>query len=543
MMGGVVDAPPRVSAAELLLGDEAVALGAIDAGIGGAFSYAGTPATEIFETVQLRAPDVWAYWSTNEKVAYEEALGMSYGGKRALVSMKHVGLNVAADPFMSSSLTGVNGGIVLAVGDDPGMHSSQNEQDSRDLADWVRIPCFEPSTQQECYDMTREAFRWSERFDVPVLLRLVTRLAHSRANVVRRSDEEARLRETMKPLPDPNDWTLLPPNARRRNRRLIELQPSLVAASEDSPFNILRLVGRKGIICAGTAYNYVREVLGEHSDWSILRIGVYPLPLALIQRLLDHCDEVTVLEEAHPVIEKRMLGLFGVPGKTIHGRLDGTVPPDGELLPDIVALALGLSVGPVAPIDDILAGRPPQFCKGCPHAYSFNALIEATAAYEGALLFSDIGCYTMGIMPPYRAVHSCVDMGASIPMAHGAARAGRFPVLCTIGDSTFAHSGITGLIPAVHSDANMTVLILDNGTTAMTGTQDSHATGQTLIDMLNGIGVKHLQVVDPLPKNHSLCVAAVKEAVEHQGLSVIVARRECIHVKRVAAKSLPQAGG
>lgn len=527
--------------AELLLGDEAVAWGAIDSGIGGAFSYAGTPATEILETIQIVAPHIWSKWSANEKVAYEEALGMSYAGKRALVSMKHVGLNVAADPFMSSALTGAVGGIVLAVGDDPGMHSSQNEQDSRVLAEFAKIPVFEPCNQQECYDMTRTAFAFSEQYGLPVMIRLVTRLAHSRSQVHLRPDEDRNRSRTRLPLPDPNDWALVPVNARRRYRRLLGLQDDLIAESERSPHNQLTIRGRRGIICAGIAWNYVREALGPDPEDSLLRIGQYPLPVGLIRQIVDHCDEIIVVEDGYPVIEQHLTGMLGVPGKSIRGRLDGTLPADGELLPEIVARALGMAVDLSVHADPIVAGRPPQYCKGCPHANSMNALIDATSGYEQPLLFSDIGCYALGIMPPYRSVHSAVDMGASIGMAHGASRAGAFPVLCTIGDSTFAHSGMTPLLGAVLNDANITVLILDNSTTAMTGAQDSMASGEQLMELVRGLGVKHLQLIEPLPKNHETNVAAIKEAIVHEGLSVIVARRPCIQIKpRKLAAKLPQ---
>lgn len=522
---------------ELLLGDEAVARGAIDAGICGAFSYAGTPATEIFETIQAVDPSIWAHWSANEKVAYEEALGMSYVGRRALVSMKHVGLNVAMDPFMSSALTGAVGGLVLAVGDDPGMHSSQNEQDSRYLAAFAKLPLLEPSNQQECYDMARSAFRISEQFGVPVVLRLVTRLAHSRAPVRLSEENERDRRHSPLTKPDPNDWALVPVNARRRFRRLLAMQADLQESSEASVFNRLTLRGDKGIICTSTAANYVAEALGPDHDASILRIGQYPLPVALIKRLLDHCSEILIAEEGYPFIEERLRGLLGSVSKRISGRMDGTLPLDGELLPDIVAAALGKQRAPAAALDPIVSSRPPQYCKGCPHASSMSALVDASSAYEGALLFSDIGCYSLGIMPPYRSVHSAVDMGASIGMAHGAARAGAHPVLCTIGDSTFAHSGMTPLLGAVLTDANITVLILDNSTTAMTGTQDSMASGEQLLQLLAGLGVRHVQVIEPLPKNHAQNVEVIRSAIEHQGLSVIVAQRPVSNSSQEKPKS------
>jgi indolepyruvate ferredoxin oxidoreductase alpha subunit len=516
---------------ELLLGDEAVAWGATDAGIGGAFSYAGTPATEILETIQTIAPHVWARWSANEKVAYEEALGMSYAGKRALVSMKHVGLNVAMDPFMSSALTGVVGGIVLAVGDDPGMHSSQNEQDSRFLAEFAKIPCFEPSSQQDCYDMTREAFRFSEEMGVPVMLRLVTRLSHSRSGVKLQPDDERTRSGTRLPLPDPNDWALVPVNARRRYKDLLAKQSVFETASEASSLNLLTLRGRRGIITSGVAYNYVREALGPSLDDSVLRIGLYPIPLRQIRQILDHCAEILVIEEGYPYIEQRLSGIAGLPGKKIRGKLDGLLPNDGELLPEMVSDALGRPRSRTYRTDTLVPSRPPQFCKGCPHSSSMSALIDATAPFEHALLFSDIGCYALGIAPPYRSVHSVVDMGASIGMAHGASRAGAHPVLCTIGDSTFAHSGMAPLLGAVQSNADITVLILDNGTTAMTGGQDSMSTGEQLLELLHGLGVQDLQVLDPLPKNHAANVEAIRRAIEHPGLSVVIERRPCIQIK------------
>jgi indolepyruvate ferredoxin oxidoreductase alpha subunit len=522
----------------LLLGDEAVGQAAIDAGIAGAFAYPGTPATEIFEYVaaRARAAGISAIWSANEKVAYEEALGMSYTGKRALVSMKHVGLNVAADPFINSALTGVNGGLVLAVADDPGMHSSQNEQDSRFYGDFAKVPMLEPATQQEAYAMVLRAFDYSEEIGLPVIVRLVTRLAHSRANVATRSDGAGPA--PARPLPNPDDWTLVPSHARRRFAHLLDVQARLLEDAERSPYNVLRLAGRRGIIAAGIAHNYVLEALNGDAEHSVLRVGHYPLPAARIRELIAHCDEILVVEEGYPLIERHLVGLLGVPGKAIRGKRSGALPETGELSPDSVAAALGRparrAVDPVAE----LAARPPQLCKGCPHADSFRAIVEAAAGYAHPLLFSDIGCYTLGVMPPYRAVHSTVDMGASISMAHGAARSGAHPVICTIGDSTFGHSGITGLLGAVQHDAAMTVFILDNGTVAMTGIQDSMTSGATLLALLRGIGVKpeHLHVIEPHPKQHKENVALIKRALEHRGLSVIVPTRPCIHLKKQAAK-------
>ena len=531
---------------ELLLGDEAVALGALHANIGGAFSYPGTPATEIFEFLAEHASrfHVSARWSANEKVAYEEALGMSYAGRRAVVSMKHVGLNVAADPFINSALTGVNGGIVLVVADDPGMHSSQNEQDSRYYGEFAQIPVLEPSNQQEAYDLTREAFDLSEKFNLPVMVRVVTRLSHSRANVrVQPPEPKADGANGRLARPDPNAWTLVPSNARRRFRRLIELQPALRTWSDNLPRNELTLAGRRGVIAAGIGYNYVREVLAGHGEFSLLRVACYPLPIERIRSLVDHCDDILVVEEGYPFIEKHLSGLLGIPGKAIHGKLTGALPPDGELTPDLVAAALGQPYSaPTAALAD-LTGRPPALCRGCPHADTFKAIIDATTHFPDAILFSDIGCYTLGVLPPYRAVHSCVDMGSSIAMAHGAAQAGAFPVLCTIGDSTFTHSGMTPLIGAVRANADMTVFVLDNAIVAMTGGQETMAAGQQLINLLTGLGVPpgHLHVMEPLTKNHQQNVELITQAINHHGLSVIVAQRECIHNRRKAKAEKPAA--
>ncbi len=530
----------------LLLGDEAAAQGALDAGIGGVFSYPGTPATEIFEYIEERAGSgasgrVSALWSANEKVAYEEALGMSYAGRRALVSMKHVGLNVAADPFMSSALTGVNAGLVLIVADDPGMHSSQNEQDSRFYHEFAQVPMFEPGDQQEAYDQVLAAFDYSEEVGLPVMVRMVTRLCHSRSGVTLRGPEESRPASagTGRPRPEIESWVLVPSNARRRFRRLLDLQARLLQDSESSSLNRLRLRGRRGIIASGIARNYVAEVVGGDGDDSLLEVGRYPIPAGLVRGLVDHCSEVLVVEEGYPFIERRLNGLVGVPGKSVRGKLTGDIPLAGELTPDSVAAALGVPfAAPMLPLSD-LAARPPQLCKGCPHADSFRAIVEAASAYGDAYMLSDVGCYALGAAPPFRAVHSCVDMGASIAMAHGAAQAGAHPVICTIGDSTFAHSGMTPLIGAARSDANMTVFILDNSTVAMTGAQDTLACGERLLEIVRGLGVDpaHLHTIEPLPKHHEANVALIRREIEHRGLSVIVAQRACIHVKRQAGRT------
>ncbi|MBI4881709.1 MAG: indolepyruvate ferredoxin oxidoreductase [Planctomycetes bacterium] len=533
---------------EVLLGDEAVAQAALDAGIGGAFSYPGTPATEIFEYVEARAAacGVSAKWSANEKVAYEEALGMCFAGRRALVSMKHVGLNVAADPFMSSALTGVHAGLVLAVADDPGMHSSQNEQDSRCYAEFAHIPVLEPSSQQECYDLTRLAFDLSEEMDTPVMVRLVTRLAHSRSNVrVEDAPPAPEPAPEPRPTPDWRDWTLLPMNARRRFLEVVERQHRLLEHSERSPFNTVHLAGNRGVIASGLAWNYVSEALSSFALESLLKIVTYPIPVALVRKLVAHCDDIVVVEEGQPFIESRLNGLLGLPGKSIRGKLTGALPRTGELTPDLVLAALGREAVLENPVEQGLAPRPPGLCRGCPHADTFRALAVALKNVRKPAVFGDIGCYTLGALPPYGALNTCVDMGASIAMAHGAVQAGAWPVLCVIGDSTFLHSGMTPLVGAARANADMTVILVDNETVGMTGTQESIAGGERLLAILRGLGVdeSHLCVIDPLPQRLAENAAQIEREIQHRGLSVIVSRRACVQATRRQAEQRLAAGG
>ncbi len=521
----------------VLLGDEAVALAAVHAGLTAAYSYPGTPASEIMEyliKISEGGKKFTARWCVNEKVACEEALGVSFAGKRALVSFKHVGLNVAADPFINSAITGANGGLVVVVADDPGMHSSQDEQDSRYYADFARILCFEPTSHQEAYDMTREAFDLSERFDLPVLVRLVTRLAHSRSSVQPRGPREPNQRLE---LGNWQDWTLLPTNARRRFRLLLERQKELLEYSENCHYNELNLNparSRLGVVVSGIAYNYFKEVVPALPDQpSYLKISVYPFPENKLRKLVDEVEEILVIEEGYPFIERFLRGMVGIPGKIIRGKLDGSLPSSGELTPDLVARALGLPEKTGLKIEGFqLAARPPQLCVGCPHADTFKALNEALKDFPGAAVFSDIGCYTLGALPPYNSIQTCVCMGASVSMAKGGAEAGIYPSIAVIGDSTFAHSGITPLLDAVQSGTDMTVIILDNGTVAMTGTQPSFGTGQALDRLIEGLGVdkNHFKIITPLPKYHQQNIGLIREELAYHGLSVIVARRECIQI-------------
>jgi indolepyruvate ferredoxin oxidoreductase alpha subunit len=523
----------------LLLGDEAIALGALHAGISGVYAYPGTPSTEITEYIQLSPlaleRGVHSAWCTNEKTAMETALGVSYAGRRALVCMKHVGMNVAADAFVNSAMTGTHGGLVVVVADDPSMHSSQNEQDSRFYGAFAFVPTFEPVSQQEAYTMVREAFELSEEVRLPVLVRITTRMAHSRAVV---SVAQPREQNPISFPVDPSRWVLLPLNARRRYGELLGAQQELEQRSERSPHNAFFAApaSRKGVIACGIAYNYLMEAFGGVPDCNVLKISQYPLPRALVKRLMKECDEVLVLEDGQPFVEERVRGLLDESGK-IRGRLTGEVPRMGELTPDNVRTALGLaSRSHFEPCDKVVP-RPPALCEGCGHRDVYQILNEVLKEHSGAKVFSDIGCYTLGALPPLRAIDSCVDMGASITMAKGAADAGVSPSVAVIGDSTFTHSGITGLLDAVNSGANITVVISDNLTTAMTGGQDSAGTGRIEAICL-GVGVEpeHLHTVVPLPKNHDEIRRVIAREIEHQGVSVIIPRRECIQTLKRKAK-------
>ncbi len=520
---------------QLLLGDEAVALGAIHAGLSGVYAYPGTPSTEITEFIQNHPlaveRKIHSNWSSNEKTAMESALGMSYMGKRAMVCMKHVGMNVAADAFVNSAMTGTNGGLIVVVADDPSMHSSQNEQDSRFYGKFAMIPIFEPSSQQEAYRMMADAFDLSERYKVPVLMRMVTRMAHSRAVV-----KTGTIRD-MNPMSypsNPGDWVLMPAVARKRNVHLITMQQDFLEESEKSMYNKMEdgADTSLGIIACGIVYNYLMEHFKEGCPYPVLKVAQYPLPVKAIRQLAKRCDSLLVLEDGQPVVEEMIRGVLEQ-GIVVKGRLTGEVPRTGELTPDNIVAALGLKNEEVYPACELVVPRPPALCQGCGHRDMYGALNEVLREYENGRVFSDIGCYTLGFLPPYRAIHSVVDMGASITMAKGAADAGQFPSVAVIGDSTFTHSGMTGLLDAVNEQSNITILISDNLTTGMTGGQDSAGTGR-LESICRGIGVKpeHIRVVVPLPKNMEEMKNMIREEINYQGVSVIIPRRECIQTAR-----------
>ena len=528
---------------KMLLGDEMIAQAAIDAGISGIYAYPGTPSTEIMEYVQssveAREKGIHRLWSANEKTAMEAAIGMSYCGKRAMVCMKHVGLNVAADAFINSAITGANGGLMVVVADDPSMHSSQNEQDSRFFGKFALLPFLEPSSQQEAYDMVFFGFELSEKFGVPVLMRITTRMAHSRTNV---SVREKLPQNPIRLPADPRQYVLLPAIARGRYKKLLAQQNEFELSALSSSYNLF-IDGQNrslGVVACGLAFNYLMENFSDgHCPFPVVKISHYPVPTSLIKQLTDICSNVLVLEDGYPFVEEQMKGLIPHPDFTIHGRLDGTVPRDGELNPDIVARALRLPTPDFIAVPNVVVNRPPALCKGCGHIDMYLSLNEALQDYTSGRVFSDIGCYTLGALPPYSTINSCVDMGASITLAKGAADAGLFPSVAVIGDSTFTHSGMTGLLDVIIENAPVTVVISDNLTTGMTGGQQSSAYG--LIEkIVLGLGLPEdrLKLLTPLKKYHTENVEILREALQYKGTTVIVFRRECVQmaVRRVRNK-------
>jgi len=529
---------------QLFLGDEAIARAAIDAGLSGVYSYPGTPSTEITEYIQndsiAKERGIYSQWCCNEKTALEAALGMSYAGKRTLSCMKHVGLNVAADAFMNIAMTGINGGMIIVSADDPSMHSSQNEQDNRIFGNFAMLPALEPSNQQEAYDMVYEGFELSEKLGYPFLLRITTRMAHSRAGVQTKA-----LKPQNALHPEENarqKYVLLPVNARKRFKALLEKQPEFLEASENSKYNQFYPSTPQplGIIACGIAFNYLQENFPNGFEHPVLKISQYPLPKKLLLQLVESCEEILVLEDGYPVVEEQLKGYLGI-GLKVRGRLDGTLQRDGELTPDKVRKALGLEPVSYYPVPEVVAVRPPALCVGCGHRDVFDALNDVIKDYPDAKVFSDIGCYTLGALPPFRAIDSCVDMGASITMAKGAADGGIFPSVAVIGDSTFTHSGMTGLLDCVNSEANVLIIISDNETTGMTGGQESSATGR-IHEICKGLGVQpeHLHAIVPFKKNYEEMKALIRKEIEYQGVSVIVPCRECIqtHARRVKQSKL-----
>ena len=518
---------------KLMLGNAAVAQGAYEAGVHLVSSYPGTPSTEITECMATYpAEEVFVEWAPNEKVAAEVAIGASMAGGRAMTCCKHVGLNVMADPLFTNSYTGVNGGMVYCVADDPGMHSSQNEQDSRHYARAAKIPMLEPSDSLECRDFTKLAFDLSEQFDTPVLVRLSTRVSHSQSLVDVSEREVHPVKEYQKNIAKN---VMMPANAIKRHVVVEERTAKLQAYAADCPFNTVEDNGSDiGVIAAGIAYQYAKEALGNKVNY--LKLGiVWPLSEQLIKDFASKCKTVYVIEELDPFIEDacRAMGV-AVKGKELFTML-------GEYTPAMIGKAvLGEDAAEFIALEEQIPGRPPVMCAGCPHRGTFYVLNKLGVTVSG-----DIGCYTLGAVAPLAAVDSTICMGASVSAAHGMAKvqgkefAGK--LVSVIGDSTFMHSGITGLIDIVYNKGINTVLILDNSITGMTGHQDNPTTGKTirgeatrqvdLIKLCQGIGVDRITVADPFDVKNFEKVVKTELATDEP--SVIIAQRPCALLKSV----------
>jgi indolepyruvate ferredoxin oxidoreductase, alpha subunit len=512
----------------LLSGNEAIAQGAWEAGVVVGAGYPGTPSTEILENL-VRKTGVSCEWAPNEKVALEVAIGASLAGARALVTMKHVGLNVASDALMTAAYTGVGGGLVVVVADDPGMHSSQNEQDSRRWGPFGKVVVLEPSNSAEALEMARSAFELSERLDMPVLLRTTTRVSHSKG-LVEAGERVEQARGAYRTRR--GKWIMMPAGARLRRVDLARRLQDALAQSEASPFTREELRDPAiGVITSSVAYQYVREALPQAST---LKIGMtHPLPQDRIRSFAAAVERLYVVEELDPYLAEAIRAL----GVTV---TDTGLSGIGELSPGAVGAAFGVE-GPTTrePMTAELPPRPPMLCAGCPHRGVFRALREI-----GAVVTGDIGCYTLGALAPLTAMDTCVCMGASIGMAHGFALGGGpsdgRPVVAVIGDSTFAHSGITGLLNSVYNGGAETVVILDNRITAMTGHQDNPFTGRTLAgapapdvdieSLVRAIGVRDVRVVNPNLLRPT--ERALREATATSGLSVIIAKAPCVLVSR-----------
>ncbi len=516
---------------KLMLGNEAVARGLMEAGCSVISSYPGTPSTEITEYA-ANYEEIYCEWAPNEKVACEVAFGASLAGARSACCMKHVGLNVAADPLFTMSYTGVNGGIVICVADDPGMHSSQNEQDSRHYAVAAKLPMLEPADSSEAKEFAKLAFELSEEYDTPVLLRMCTRIAHSQS-IVELSERVEAKKEYVK---NPQKYIMAPANAIRRHPVVEDRCTRLAEYAETSPLNSSFIAEDKslGIITSGTCYDYVKEVFGD--SVSVLKLGlVNPLPIKLIRDFADKVDRVVVVEELDPVIENHCKALgIEVEGKSLF-------PICGEFSQKLIAEALGAPAPEFAsPLENIPV-RPPVMCAGCPHRGLFYVLAKNKITVLG-----DIGCYTLGSAAPLNAIDSVLCMGASVSGVHGFNKAGgnENKTVCVIGDSTFMHSGMTGLANIAYNGTNSTVIIVDNSITGMTGHQHNPTTGYnikgdpaTKIDLealCRALGISRVRVVDPYDLKAT--EAAVREEVAADEPSVIISRRPCALLKYVKAK-------
>lgn len=519
---------------ELMIGNAALARGLYEAGCSVISSYPGTPSTEITEEF-AKFSDTYCEWAPNEKVAMETAFGASLRGKRSACCMKHVGLNVAADPLFTMSYTGVNAGMIICVADDPGMHSSQNEQDSRHYAVAAKVPMLEPSDSQEALDFAKIAYEISEQFDTPVLIKMCTRVAHSQS-IVEKGERTEITKEYVK---NPKKYIMAPANAIARHPFVEERTKKLIEYAEASPLNRIENGNGTydfGIITSSTSYQYVKEVFGD--SVSVLKLGmVNPLPVELIKKFAENVSKVYVIEELDPVIEThcKTIGI-DVIGKEKFSIL-------GEFSQKTISEAFGLDKRENVCLDTDIPVRPPMMCAGCPHRGMYYVLAKNKITVLG-----DIGCYTLGAMPPLNALDMTLCMGASVSGLHGYNKAGdgqtEGKTVCVIGDSTFIHSGVTGLINVAYNQSNSTVIILDNSITGMTGHQQNPTTGfnikgdpagkVNLEALCKSIGISSVRVVDPY--NLEECEKTVKEELAKNEPSVIISRRPCVLLKYVKPK-------
>jgi indolepyruvate ferredoxin oxidoreductase alpha subunit len=517
----------------LLSGNEAVARGAYEAGVRVAAAYPGTPSTEILENL-ARYDEVYSEWSPNEKVALDVAIGAAYAGSRAMAVMKHVGLNVAADAFFYVSMTGLEAGLVVVSADDPYMHSSQNEQDNRHYAKFARVPCLEPSDGQEAKDLVGVALDMSERFDGPVMLRLTTRISHSDTLVElgeRMAEEPA---ETPEYRIDRTKYVMVPGNARRRHPVIEERIRQLKEFAETLPYNRVEMGDTSlGIVTAGVAYQYARDVF---PNASFLKLGMtYPLPERMMRDFAAQVDRLIVVEELDPFIEEEMR-LMGIPveGKSIFpicGELDPTVVCQSAIEAGLLPASAAKEVKELKDAPS-LPPRPPLLCPGCSHRGVFVVTNKLKLVVNG-----DIGCYTLGFLPPLAALHTCGCMGASVGVAHGVSKAGiQQKNVAVIGDSTFFHTGMPALLNVAYNQSDTVTIIMDNRTTAMTGHQQHPGTGMTLMgqpthavefeDLARAMGIQRVHTVDPYDLKE--VEAALRDCLEAEGPAVIIARQECV---------------
>ena len=517
---------------KLLIGNEAVARGLYEAGLRVASSYPGTPSTEITECI-AKYDDVYSEWAPNEKVAMEVAAGAAIAGARSFCAMKHVGLNVAADPLFTASYTGINAGMVIAVADDPGMHSSQNEQDSRHYAKAAKVMMLEPSDSEECLQYAKLAFDLSEQFDTPVILRLTTRVAHSRSLVHVSERDEKALKEYKK---DPMKYVMMPGMAIKKHIVVEQRILDQIAWAETAEINTVEYNSTEiGVITSGISYQYAKEALGENASY--LKLGcVYPLPVQKIKDFVVKCKKVYVLEELDPFIEEHCkqngIEVIGKEAFTLQGEYSQSLIAKVILGKEDVFLATDLNI----------PARPPVLCAGCPHRGLYYALKKLNVTVSG-----DIGCYTLGALAPLGMMDTCICMGASVSALHGRNKADEQNAkksVAVIGDSTFIHSGVTGLINIAYNQSNSTVIILDNSITGMTGHQDNPTTGKTIkgdpttavsLEMLaKAVGIDRVRVIDPY--NLEECEQVIREEVEADAPSVIISRRPCALLKYVKHK-------